>query len=335
MSRRPLRAGVIGLGVGEQHVLSYAGIDGVEVRAVCDLDRERLTRVADAWNVPERYEDWRRVTEHPDLDVVSICSYDDRHAEQAISAFRHGKHAMVEKPVALSRGEAEAVLRAQQDSGRRITSNLILRRSPRFIELRRMIRDGSFGDIFHIEGDYIHDILWKITEGWRGRMAFYCVVFGGGIHLIDLMRWLIGQEIVEVASMGTAIRSRGTAYRYEDCITSLLRFDSGATGKTLTTFGPRRTQLHALNVYGTKRSFVNDTPDARLYDGDRPENVQTVTTPYPGMAKGDLLPDFISAIREDREPDVGARDVFRIMDVCLAAWEALAARRTIEVSYQI
>ncbi|MBM3558492.1 MAG: Gfo/Idh/MocA family oxidoreductase [Alphaproteobacteria bacterium] len=335
MSARPLRAGVIGLGVGEQHVLSYSGIDGVEVRAVCDVDAERLQRVADAWKVAERYEDWRRVTEHPDIDVVSICSYDDCHAEQAISAFRHGKHVMVEKPVALNRRDAEAVLRAQQDARRLITSNLILRRSPRFIELRRMIQAGDFGEIFHIEGDYIHDILWKITEGWRGRMDFYCVVYGGGIHLIDLMRWLIGREIVEVASVGNGIRSRGMAYRYEDCITSLLRFDGGATGKTLTTFGPRRTQLHALNVYGTQRTFVNDTPDARLYDGDKAENVKIVTTPYPGMAKGDHLPDFIAAIREDREPDVGARDVFRVLDVCLAAWEALAARRTIEVSYQI
>ncbi len=124
--------------------------------------------------------------------MVSICSYDDAHAQQVISALRAGKHVMVEKPLTLHRKDAEQILRAQQDSGRILTSNLILRHSPRFREIRRMIRAGEFGDIFYLEGDYIHQILWKLTEGWRGRMDFYCVTYGGGIHLIDLMRWLLG-----------------------------------------------------------------------------------------------------------------------------------------------
>jgi len=330
---RPLRAGVIGLGVGEKHVESYQGIDGVEVVAVCDLDPERLREVADRRGVPERHTDARAITEHPDLDVVSICSYDDRHAEQAISAFRHGKHVMVEKPVALHRADAEAVLRAWQDSGKLITTNLILRATPRFVELRRRIQAGELGEIFHIEGDYIHEILWKITEGWRGKMDFYCVTYGGGIHLIDLICWLIDDAIVEVASMGNDLSTRGSGYRGDDTIVNLFKFERGATGKTLTTFGPQRTKFHALNVYGTKGTFVNDRGDAHLHWSDRPEDVETVTTPYPGTRKGDLLPQFVEAIRTGKEPNVGARDVFRAMDVCFAAWEALQSRRTTKVDY--
>ena len=105
---------------------------------------------------------------------------------------------MIEKPIALNRADSERLLRAQQDSGRLITSNLILRQSPRFKELKTWIDDGYFGDIVAIEGDYIHQILWKLTDGWRGKMNFYCVTYGGGIHMIDLMRWLIGQEVIEV-----------------------------------------------------------------------------------------------------------------------------------------
>ncbi len=335
MSNASLRAGIIGLGVGEQHLKSYRSIGGVEVRAICDIDAVQLARVGDDWDIGERYTDARRITEHPELDVVSICSYDDKHAEQAVSAFNHGKHVMVEKPVSLFRHEAEKVLRAQQDSGRYITSNLILRQSPRFIELRDQIRAGTFGDIFHIEGDYVHDILWKITEGWRGQMAFYSVLYGGGIHLIDLMRWILGDEIVSVSSVGSNIRSRGTNYRYNDCITSLLKFAGGATGKTLTTYGPRRTKFHALNVYGTERTFINDLPNAKLFTGDEPQDEHVVTTPYPGMRKGDLLPDLIAAIRENREPNVSAKDVFRIMDVCFAAQEALETGRQTDITYLI
>ncbi len=330
-----LRVGVVGLGVGEQHVISYRAQPEVEVAAICDLDPERLRAVGEAHGVAARYADYRRLTEDPELDAVSICSYDDAHAEHCVSAFRNGKHVMVEKPVALDRDEAEAVLRAQQDSKRIITSNLILRQSPRFREVKRMAEAGEFGDIVCIEGDYIHQILWKITEGWRGKMAFYCVTYGGGIHLIDLMRWIVGQEVDEVCGMGNKMLSAGSAYRFEDTIANLLRFAGGTLGKTLTIFGPRRSKFHSLNVYGTKKTFVNDMPDGKLFDGEEPEDEHVMAASYPGMEKGDMIPEFIAAIREDREPEVGARDVFRVMDVCFAAWESVQSGRTVKVSYQI
>ncbi len=334
MNNNILKIGIIGLGVGERHLVSYRNIAGCEVSAICDINKPHLDDVGNRYGVEQRYTDYRKITEDPDIDVISICSYDDTHAEQAISAFRHGKHVMVEKPVALYRHEAEAVMRAQQDSQRFISSNLILRKSPRFIELRQQIQAGEFGDIFHIEGDYVHDILWKITEGWRGKMEYYSVIYGGGIHLIDLMRWLTGYEIVEVCGMGGRKRVQDSSYRFDDTITNLFRFNSGATGKCLTTYGPRRTKFHALNVYGTEKTFINDLPNAKLFTGDNPETDEfPVTTPYPGMEKGDLLPDFIAAIRENREPDVSAQDVFRVMEICLTAQESLETRRTLSIAH--
>ncbi len=330
---KPIRAGVIGLGVGEQHLKSYQAIENCEVTAICDIDERHLNAIGDGYGVGLRSTDYSTVTENPDIDVVSICSYDDCHAEQAISALNNGKHIMVEKPVALHRRQAEAILKAQQASGLNITSNLILRESPRFQEVRNQVRAGDFGDIFYMEGDYIHEVLAKITEGWRGKMDFFCITYGGGIHLIDLMRWIIGQEITEVSAMGNNVLSRDSAYKYEDCITSLLRFEGGATAKSLTTLGPKRTKFHALNVYGSKKTFINDIPNAKLFDGDEPENEQSVTTPYISMKKGDLLPDFVQAVREGREPNVTTKDVFRIMDVCFASWEALQQQRTIKVNY--
>ena len=332
---KPLKVGVIGLGVGEQHAISYNEIEGVEVVALCDIDPGQLTEVADRQGISSRHTDYKAITENPDIDIVSICSYDDHHVEQAISAFENGKHVMVEKPVALNRGDAERLLRAQQDSGKFITSNLILRHSARFKELKGWIDAGDFGDIVAMEGDYIHQILWKLTEGWRGKMDFYCVTYGGGIHLIDLMRWLIGQEVVEVTGMGNQILTAGTQYKYPDTIINLLRFDGGAIAKNMSILGPQRTQLHALNVYGTKKTFVNDTPNAKLFDGDDAANEHVVTTPYPGIRKGDLLPGFIDAIREGREPLVGARDIFRVMDICFAAWESVQSGRTVKGNYQI
>lgn len=330
-----LRAGVIGLGVGEAHLRSYRSVPDVAVQAICDIDPARLEDVGARYDVAERHSDYRRITEHPDIDVVSICSYDNVHAEQVISALDHGKHVMVEKPVTLHPRESEAVYRALEKSGRYITSNLILRKSPRFEELKRMIAAGEMGDIYYIEGDYLHHILWKITEGWRGKMDFYCTVYGGGIHLLDLMRWLLGCEVTEVSAMGTDILVRGSDYKFPDTIVSLLRFQGGALGKCATTFGPQRPKFHALNVYGTKRSFVNDVPDAKLFSGVELEDESPMTTPYPGVEKGDMLPEFIAAIRAGRRPELNEVDIFRVMDVCFAIWEAVQTGRNVKVTYLI
>ncbi len=332
---KTLRVGIVGLGVGEAHLRSYQAIKGVEVAAVCDIDPDRLDEIANLYSVAGRHGDYRAITENPEIDVVSICSHDDAHAEQLISAFRNGKHVMVEKPVALNRREAEEVYRAFSDSGCKITSNLILRQSPRFREVKRMIDAGEFGDIFYMEGDYLHQILWKITEGWRGKMDFYCTFYGGGIHLVDLMRWLMGEEFIEVTAMSNDILTKDTPYRYPDFFAALMRFESGAIAKCATTLGPQRTKFHALDVYGSKLTFTNDIPDAKIFSSDRDEDERAMSVPYPGMEKGDLLPEFIDAIRSGRKPEIDEKDIFRVMDVCFAVWEASQSGGTAKVTYLI
>ena len=335
MIHRKLKIGVIGLGVGEQHVIGYQRIPNVEVTDICDIDPSVLKIVGDRNDVPNRHQDYKQITENPNIDVVSIASYDNCHAIQAISAFENGKHVMIEKPLALNRHEAEAILRAQQDSGRFLSSNLVLRKSPRFQELKNWIAKGYFGEIVTIEGDYLHQILWKLTQGWRGEMEFYCVTYGGGIHMIDLMRWLLDEEIVEVCGMSNKKLTRGSKFNFDDTVTNLLKFKSGTVGRTTSNLGAQRPQIHGLSVYGTEKSFINDTPHAKLFHGDNSEDTEIVKTNYPGIDKFGLLPDFISSIRNGDEPEVSAKDVFRVMDICFACYESLKAKKTVNVDYLI
>ena len=335
MIHRKLKIGVIGLGVGEQHVIGYQRIPNVEVTDICDIDPSVLKIVGDRNDVPNRHQNYKQITENPNIDVVSIASYDNCHAIQAISAFENGKHVMIEKPLALNRHEAEAILRAQQDSGRFLSSNLVLRKSPRFQELKNWIAKGYFGEIVTIEGDYLHQILWKLTQGWRGEMEFYCVTYGGGIHMIDLMRWLLDEEIVEVCGMSNKKLTRGSKFDFDDTVTNLLKFKSGTVGRTTSNLGAQRPQIHGLSVYGTEKSFINDTPHAKLFHGDNCEDLEIVETTYPGIDKFGLLPDFISSIRNGDEPEVSAKDVFRVMDICFACYESLKAKKTVNVDYLI
>lgn len=332
---KELKVGVIGLGVGERHAMAYRSLPNVTVTAVCDIDPVKLSEVADRQEVSGRYSDFREMLDREDLDAVSICSFDDQHADQAVAAFDAGLHVMVEKPVALNRANLERIIRAQQDSGCQLSSNLILRQSPRFIRLRDRVAAGDFGDLHYVEGDYLHQILWKITEGWRGKMDFYCVAYGGGIHLIDLMRWICGEEVTQVTAMAAKKLTRGTAFPYPDTMACLLRFESDLLGKSTTSFGTQRPIMHTLNLYGSKASFENAVPDALLFSGDRQEDLTLVDDPYPAIEKGDLLPKFVEAIRNGTEPPVTARDVYRVMEICFACWESVQQGRQIDVSYTL
>ena len=252
---KSLKVGVIGLGVGEAHIKSYKKIQNVNVVSICDLNKKRLIDMQKKYDVPNIAKNYKEITENKEIDVVSICSYDNYHADQIISCLRNGKHVMVEKPAVLHPLEAEQVIKEIQNSKLFITSNLILRKSPRFGKLKQMIENKEFGEIFHIEGDYWHYILHKITKGWRGEMDFYCTVYGGGIHLIDLMRWLLQDEIVEVSAIGSSIPTNLSKYQWVDTITSIMKYKNGATSKSTTSFAPIRNKFHSLNIYGTKKDF--------------------------------------------------------------------------------
>ena len=328
-----IKVGVIGLGVGEAHIKSYKKIKNLEIKSICDFDTKRLKYISKKYQISNTYTDSLKITEDPEIDLVSICSFDNYHYEQLLSSFLNGKHVMVEKPVVLYKKQAEKVIKTWKDSKCHLTSNLILRQSPRFKNLKKNIENNKFGEIYHIEGDYLHYILHKIVDGWRGKMPFYSTVYGGGIHLIDLMRWLIGDEIKEVSSVGNNILTKNTNYKYLETVCALFKFKGGATGKSLSTFGPKRTKLHSLNVYGTKKTFVNNTSYAEVFSGDSEKDKVFDKSAYPGFEKGDLLPEFIDCILKNKEPEVSGLDIFRVMDVCFAIIESYNKRKTIKISY--
>ena len=206
----------------------------------------------------------------PSIQIVSIATYDDCHHGQVIDALENGKHVFVEKPLCLKHREFDEIKSAlARHPELFLSSNLILRKSPRFVELRKLIRDGDFGEIYCIEGDYLYGRLEKIVSGWRGHIDDYSVMHGGGIHLIDLLLWLVGQPIVEVSAVGNALAARGSGFRYNDLVMSLLRFRSGAVGKVSANFGCVRPHFHALTIYGTKATYVNGaTGRAALHVAD-------------------------------------------------------------------
>jgi predicted dehydrogenase len=325
---------VIGLGVGAQHAEVYARRSDCRLVALCDLSPEKLAEIGSRFTAAVQTADAARVLSDPSIQIVSIASYDDCHHDQVIAALENGKHVFVEKPLCLDRREFDDIQAAlARHPELKLSSNLILRKSPRFVELKQFIRDGLFGDIYGVEGDYLYGRLHKIVSGWRGTIDGYSVMHGGGIHLIDLLLWLLDDAVVEVSAMGNAIAARGSDFRYNDMVVSLLRFQSGAVGKVSANFGCVHPHFHALTIYGTKATYVNGAEAALLYTSREPQaEPKRLTTAYPGTHKGDLIDSFVDAVQGGPPPEVPASDVLRAMAVSLAIDEAVRRGAPVQVS---
>ena len=330
-----LRAGIIGLGVGEQHIAGYQKHPQCEVVALCDCDQRRLADARRKYPAMQHYSNADDLLADPRIDVVSIASYDNDHYGQTRSAILAGKHVFVEKPFCLYPEEAQALRILLNDHPQvLLSSNLILRQVPRFVELRRLIAAGELGELFHVEGDYNYGRLHKITEGWRGRLDFYSVVYGGALHMVDLLLWLTGDRVVEVSAVGNAIASRGSQFQFDDLVVALLRFESGMVGKVSANYGCVIPHFHGLTIYGTKGTFINGPRDAQLYHSRDPgQSPRTITDEYPGLHKGALVYDFVESIVSGGAPLVTMEDVFRSMSVCFAIEQARDRGRAVEVEY--
>lgn len=328
-----LRAGVIGLGVGEQHIRGYQVDSRCQVVALCDLDKAKLEEVGERNPGISLLDSPEDLLTDPDIDVVSIASYDHAHHDQIILALDHNKHVFVEKPLCLTRRQLDSIARVLRKSPHlQLSSNLILRRTPRFLELRRRILNGDLGQIYFTEGDYDYGRLHKLTQGWRGESPDYSVVHGGGIHVIDLLLWLTGDKVTEVFAYGNRISTQSSAFVGDDMVISALKFSSGLVAKISANFGSVTPHHHRLSVYGTEGTFTqNHLGGAYFWSRDPNVEPEPVSGPYPDAAKGDMIASFVASILDGSRPEVTSSEVFRAMDVSLAIVESLKRGKPVTI----
>jgi predicted dehydrogenase len=329
-----LGAGVIGLGIGEQHAAGYRQLDGCELVSLCDQSTDRLAEVALRFPGVRRTTDWRALVADPQVDLVSVASFDDAHVEQAVAALEAGKHVFVEKPLCRSSAELHqlhATLASRP--GLVLASNLVLRAAPVYRWLRNAIAAGQLGDIYAFDGDYLYGRIEKITHGWRKDVVGYSVMQGGGIHVADLMLWLTGQRPVRVSAVGNRLCVRGTEFRSNDFVAATFMFESGMIGRITANFGCVHRHQHVVRVFGTKATFLLDDQGPRLVctrDPSQPaEPVLLDTLP---AAKWDLIPEFLAQVTAGQTVSGRHTDLDTI-SVCLAADAAVSSGASQEVEY--
>ena len=307
--------------------------EDVDVRAICDSNPSKLSEVSTKFPHVMPYANDFEVINNPELDLVCIATYDDVHHPQILACLDQEKHVFVEKPVCLFKDEARSIIcRLGKKPHLKFSSNLILRKSERFLDLKSRIASGQFGEIFALDADYYYGRVEKLTKGWRGVIDYYSVFLGGGIHMVDLVRWLSGAEAETVFAVSNKIVTKGTNYRFDDYVSSLITFEQGIQARVSANFGCVHPHHHCVKVFGSKSTFINEFKEAGIYSSSNPLTpYELLESDYPGCKKGDLLDSFVDEILTGSPPAYSTKDVFESMAVSFAVEESLKTSQPVRL----
>jgi UDP-N-acetylglucosamine 3-dehydrogenase len=328
-----LRAAVIGLGFGRRHIQAYQHLPGARVVAIAARNAERLEQARLEYGIPAAYTDDAQLYEREDLDLVSICTPDRLHAEQAQRALRAGVHVLCEKPIATSLEEAAQLVQAVRKTGLSFMSGHNYRFVPQFARLKAMIEAGTVGDRLLGESCYVQDLYAMEARGpgywrWADPQDFY---LGGAIHNVDLLRWTMG-EVREVHSYAT----RGMPfYSLDDTYVSNFAFENGSIGRLLLILGARLKDKFRfeLNVVGAAGSVA-----ATLGRSEVVQNVNALPGKAPlvlPVGSGDALEleiaHWVDCVRRGAPPAVDVVEGAKAVAICLAAVRSARERRPITI----
>src|SRR5829696_3832698 len=215
MVTEPLRVAILGAGmIGEVHYRA-ALLTGAEVIGVMASSTDRSRQVAAGWGVAQAYSDIEDVA-NSDVDLVHICTPNDSHVPYAIALMQAGKHVVCEKPLGLSREDAERAAAAAAQTGVVNTVPFVYRFHPMAREMCARVHDESFGEVNLIHGSYLQDWLlhptatsWRVDPAQGGRSRAFGDI---GSHWCDLAEWVSGQRIASlVATTSISIPQRPAA----------------------------------------------------------------------------------------------------------------------------
>lgn len=325
-----LKFAILGCGrISSRHVDAIINNqDKAELVAVYDIieelaiDKKNQYESAIEGSQVKVYTDYNDFLNDKNIDVVTIATISGYHAEQAIDCLNHGKHILIEKPMALSIEDADKIIALGKEKNKKVCVSHQNRFSPAVQKLRRAIEEGRFGKLIHGTAR----ILWARDDNyykqasWRGTKEL-----DGGtlmnqcIHNIDLLQWMMGGQVERISSeTDTFIRNIET----EDFGAMLMRFKNGAVGivegsvcvypknleETLSIFGEKGTVVVSGNKIKTWQF-----KDERDYDNIELDETNWGHTP--------LYEDLIEAIREDREPLINGEEGKKAIEIITRAYE--------------
>lgn len=212
---RKIRIGVIGVGqIGKSHLSNYTSIPGAEIVAVCDVNEQEARRVAEQYNIPSVYTDYRELLSRDDIEAVDVCLHNNFHAPMTIAALEAGKHVYCEKPIAGTYFDGKRMVEAAKETGNMLHIQLGTLYRKETKAAKALIDGGKLGNIYHARSTGFRRRNRPFVDGY-GTKFFTKKETASGGALIDMGVYHIAQMLY-LLDLPTPTRISGKVYQEMD-----------------------------------------------------------------------------------------------------------------------
>ncbi len=339
---------LIGCGRIATNHIKAAVNNKLNIVAVCDILPEAMENLLAKHGLEQdasikRYTDYKQMLAENDITLVSIATESGIHAEIALHCIDCGVNVIIEKPMAMNMNDAEEIIRRSNEKGVKVSACHQNRFNVAIQELRRALEAGRFGTISH---GSIH-VRWNRNKGyydqapWRGTWAQ-----DGGclmnqcIHGIDLLRWMMGDEVEEV--YGVTAQKFHDYLECEDIGMAVVKFKNGAVGtiEGTTNVYPKNLEetLYLFGQTGTVKIGGTSTNNIDVWDfaeesaeDEKNKGLQEATSNVYGNGHTSLFADVMDAIEHDRKPYVDAVAGRNALEMILAIYQSAATGKSVKL----
>ncbi len=254
-------------------IIGYGWVAGAHITALQATGRARVTSVLSSRNLDEArlsakhgcqirvFHDLQAFLGQPDLQVVSICSYPQEHARQAIAAANAGRHLILEKPVALHHEDLLEVQSAVKQAGVRTCVCFECRYSSHLKTAKAMIEQGLLGRVHYAEVDYFHGIgPWYGQYRWNiHRQSGGSSLLSAGCHAMDALLFLMGADVEVVSTYATHSSAKEfSTYEYPTTSVTILKFRDGRVGKCASIIDCQQPYYFRVHLVGSEGTLLDD-----------------------------------------------------------------------------
>lgn len=328
-----VRIGIIGLGrFASAHARIWAQLEQVEIVAICDRNPDTFPAFLSLFPQSKCYTDWKDMIDQESLDAVDVLTPEHLHVDPVQYALQAGVHVFVEKPLASTPDDAAKLLHASKEYGRILMTGHVLRFDARYAAAKERVKQGRTGKV--------RSIYAKRNNG-RAYFSIYnriSPVFILGIHDIDMMRWIMEDDVAEVY----AARS-SSGHATEDMIWSMLTFVRGGVGilenNWLLPGGASSFMDVRMEITGDQGSIiVRDPEQGMVWTGDTETDSPSFLGGYEvhGKIGGPLameLEHFVECVSKGQNSDIlRPDDAWKAVQIAAAICESAALCQPVRLS---
>jgi len=339
------KIGIIGAGMGST-LLEINNINDskLEVIGICSKPIEIAEKYKEEYNLKYAFEDYKRLIEKKDIDIIAVYSPDHLHAEHCMAALNAKKHVICTKPLVTSLEHAKEIVKLVDEKKVKFLTGQTMRFEPQFETIKKMYDDGDLGKPILAEAYYVHDMrpIYKMTP-WRLNTP-QDLMYGGVCHPVDVLRWFLG-DVDEVFAYGNK-GNLTPEYSLESNFILSLKFKNGVIARILGAYDIVHPPMPMMGVsiFGTTGSAIGDYSDKLggrvkvVFDKFNFKNEsESVFLPETegayghGMTVIRYLEHFEDCLENDLTPIPDVKEGAKSISVCSAAWESIETGKPIKV----